>query len=112
MLVLVCFNSKLVMVCNCFFFPISLIKMLYWLANKNEVPYLTLGQFKHAVLRNFGGTDQSDFNPLEFFSECFKNHAIVDFEVCFQIGTFINYIVGLLRQIKICHCCQVYQYIA
>ena len=84
MLVLVCFYSKLVMICNCFSFPISLVKMLYWLANENKGPYLTRGQFKHAVLRNFGGTDQTDFNPLEFFSKCFENRAIVDSEVCYS----------------------------
>ena len=54
--------------------------MLYWLVETGDTSYrLTAGQFKHAVLRNFGGTD--DFNPVNSFQTFFVNY-VSDSEVC------------------------------
>ena len=45
----------------------SLIKMLYWMCKKAG-QQLNWPQMKHAILRNFGGIDEtSSFQPLEEF---------------------------------------------
>ena len=66
----------------------SLIKMLYWLTKNNadDKPgydeemhcVLSQKQLKHAILRNFGGSDEID--PLEEFAACFtsKTFNVVD----------------------------------
>ena len=75
----------------CTFVIHSLIKMLYWLTKNNaddnpgydeEVHcILSRKQLEHAILRNFGGSDE--IHPLEEFAACFtsKTFNVVD-EVC------------------------------
>ena len=76
----------------------SLIKMLYWLVETGDTPYqLTSGQFKHAVLRNFGGTD--DFNPVNSFQTCFDKH-VSDPEVC--INNMSNKVHHYSRPLLLC----------
>ncbi len=45
----------------------SLIKMLYWMCEKSEMPP-TWPQLRHAIQRNFGGLEEKGLNPLEEFT--------------------------------------------
>ena len=58
--------------------------MLYWVIRKNSdvtdgqsadlYIYLTESQLIHAVLRNFGGSDE--FHPLEEFHDCLQSDVL------------------------------------
>ena len=47
------------------FYP-SLIKMVYWMCEKTNMP-LTGPQLVHAIKRNFGGLEESGVNPERIF---------------------------------------------
>ena len=47
-------------------FTSSLIKMLYWMCEKTNMP-LTGPQLVHAIRRNFGGLEESGVDPERIF---------------------------------------------
>lgn len=44
----------------------SLIKMLYWMCEKTNMP-ITGPQLVHAIRRNFGGLEEEGLNPEDIF---------------------------------------------
>ena len=70
----------------------SLIKMLYWLTKNNaddnpgddEEMHCVLSrkQLEHAILRNFGGSDE--IHPLEEFAACFTS------DVCDEVRIVVR----------------------
>ena len=46
--------------------PFSLIKMLYWMCEKTNMP-LTGPQLVHAIRRNFGGLEDKEVDPEKIF---------------------------------------------
>ena len=46
--------------------PSSLVKMLYWMCEKSNLPP-TGPQLKHAICRNFGGMESDELDTLEEF---------------------------------------------
>ena len=46
--------------------PSSLVKMLYWMCEKSNLPP-TGPQLEHAICRNFGGMESDDLDTLEEF---------------------------------------------
>ena len=85
----------------------SLIKMLYWMCEKTEMP-LTGPQLWHAIKRNFGGLEDPDLDSIREFQDKFP--SIIDSppdlthvppEVsCVVVWSFKR--LGLFR-ISLCH---------
>ena len=48
--------------------PSSLVKMLYWMCEKSNLPP-TGPQLKHAICRNFGGMESDELDTLEEFKK-------------------------------------------
>ncbi len=45
----------------------SLIKMLYWMCERSGMSPTWI-QLQHAILRNFGGLEEKNLNPMEEFA--------------------------------------------
>ena len=73
------------------FFPSSLVKMLYWMCEKSNLPP-TGPQLKHAICRNFGGMESDELDTLEEFQRYIPSRDPPDLksipgEVCVILAT-------------------------
>ena len=72
-------------------FSSSLVKMLYWMCEKSNLPP-TGPQLKHAICRNFGGMESDELDTLEEFQRYIPSRGPPDLksipgEVCVILVT-------------------------
>lgn len=72
----------------------SLIKMLYYMCEKTDLP-LTWPQLKHAIKRNFGGLEPDDWNPYDEFTKQI------------QMGHDLPDLTNIPEEVNIYVCCKV-----